>query len=261
MGTTFGPFLDPRIDRCGFLPKRFQQAVVVDRTGMRTPTFGGFLERRRDRCGFFPKRFQQAVVVEGTGMGTQTSGRFLDPRLDLWIFAKRFQQTAVVDGTGMRTPTFGGFLDPRLDLCGFSPKRFQQAVVVERTGMGTQTSGHFLDPRRDLCGFFQSDFSGRRSRYAITDLRPLSRPPSRPLWMFAKRFQQAVVIDGTGIGRPTLGRFLDRRLYRCDVLLEGKGAMSASRRCAATEGVRERQPLTALSTTFLTAANVFLKSK
>src|SRR6266404_8274337 len=62
--------------------KRFQQAAVVDGTGMRTPTFGRFLGLRRDRCGFFNQAISASVVVEGTGMGTQTPGRFLDPRLD-----------------------------------------------------------------------------------------------------------------------------------------------------------------------------------
>jgi len=98
MGTTFGPFLDPRIDRCGFLPKRFQQAVVVDGTGMRTPTIGDFHGLRRDRCGFF----SQAISASRRGgrNRTQTSGRFLDRRLDRCGFFPSDFSKPVIDRTG-----------------------------------------------------------------------------------------------------------------------------------------------------------------
>ncbi len=56
---TMDRFHDPRLDRCGFFAKRFQQAVVVDGKGMRTPTFGPFLDPRLDLCGFFTSDFSK----------------------------------------------------------------------------------------------------------------------------------------------------------------------------------------------------------
>ncbi len=48
-----------------------------------------------------------------------------------------------------------------------------------------------------------------------TDYGALYGPLSRPLWIFAKRFQQAAVVDGTGMQTPTFGRFLGLRRDSC----------------------------------------------
>src|SRR6266404_1516693 len=78
--------------------KRFQQAVVVDGTGMRTPTIGDFHGLRRDRCGFF----SQAISASRRGgrNRTQTSGRFLDRRLDRCGFFPSDFSKPVIDRTG-----------------------------------------------------------------------------------------------------------------------------------------------------------------
>src|SRR6266404_6105249 len=164
---TMERFMDPCRDLCGFLPSDFSKPPWWTEQVCKHPPLAAFLASVATAVDFLTKRFQQASWWKEQVWEHRPPAAFSTPVSTTVDFAKRFQQAAVVDGTGMRTPTFGRFLGLRRDHCGFLPSDFSKPSwwteqVCEHPPLATFTA----------------------SVATAVDF-------------FPKRFQQAVVVEGT----------------------------------------------------------------
>src|SRR6266404_4783363 len=128
--------------------------------------------------------------------------------------------------------TMERFMDPCRDLCGFLPSDFSKPPWwTEQVCKHPAWAAFWASVATavDFCQAISASRRGGRNRYANTHLWPLSWPPSRQLLIFAKRFQHAAVVDGTGMRTPTFGRFLDPRLDHCGFCQEISASRSGGR--------------------------------